>query len=100
MNHYFIKKIILFFCLISLFKINSQYKPEDTEVWDPEPNIINPGNNNQPPSDAIILFDGKDLSKWKGSSSHTFYYFNARNWSNINYRWIICCSCVGIITNI
>ena len=68
MNHYFIKKIILFFCLISLFKINSQYKPEDTEVWNPEPNIINPGNNNQPPSDAIILFDGKDLSKWKGSS--------------------------------
>ena len=54
--------------LISLFKINSQYKPEDTEVWNPEPNIINPGNNNQPPSDAIILFDGKDLSKWKGSS--------------------------------
>jgi len=68
MKNYFIKKKIVFFCLISLFKINSQSKPEDTEVWDPEPNIINSGNNNQPPSDAIILFDGKDLSKWKESS--------------------------------
>ena len=29
-----------------------------------EPEIINPG---PPPSDAIVLFDGKDLSKWKGA---------------------------------
>ncbi len=28
-----------------------------------EPKIINPG---PPPSDAIVLFDGKDLSKWSG----------------------------------
>ena len=27
-----------------------------------EPKVINPG---PPPSDAIVLFDGKDLSKWK-----------------------------------
>ncbi len=30
-----------------------------------EPKIINPG---PPPSDAIVLFDGKDLSKWKGEN--------------------------------
>ena len=29
---------------------------------DKEPKVINPG---PPPSDAIVLFDGKDLSKWK-----------------------------------
>ncbi len=28
-----------------------------------EPKVVNPGS---PPSDAIILFDGKDLSKWTG----------------------------------
>lgn len=28
----------------------------------PEPKVINPG---PPPSDAIVLFDGKDLSQWK-----------------------------------
>jgi len=31
-----------------------------------EPKIITPGNDGGPPSDAIVLFDGKDLSKWKG----------------------------------
>jgi hypothetical protein len=35
-----------------------------TEVPEPktEPRVINPG---PPPSDAIVLFDGKDLSQWK-----------------------------------
>jgi hypothetical protein len=31
----------------------------------PEPAIVTPGkNDSDPPSDAIVLFDGKDLSKW------------------------------------
>jgi len=29
-----------------------------------EPRVVNPG---PPPSDAIILFDGKDLSQWRGA---------------------------------
>jgi len=65
MNNHFARNFIFIFCLIFSFKINSQYKPEDTEVWNPEPNIINPGKKNLPPSDAVILFDGKDFSKWK-----------------------------------
>jgi hypothetical protein len=32
----------------------------------PEPKVVTPGTNSSPPSDAIILFDGKDLSKWEG----------------------------------
>ena len=32
----------------------------------PEPKIIEPGEGTQPPSDAIVLFDGKDLSAWNG----------------------------------
>lgn len=43
-----------------------EYKPEDTEFYEPVPPKVNPGKNNQPPSDAIVLFDGKDLSKWEG----------------------------------
>lgn len=33
-----------------------------------EPKIVEPGPTGGPPSDAIVLFDGKDLSHWKGSS--------------------------------
>ena len=41
-----------------------EMKPEETEVWDPEPAIITPGMNGTAPSDAIILFDGKSLDGW------------------------------------
>lgn len=35
-------------------------------VW-PEPKVVTPGTNpGDPPSDAVVLFDGKDLSKWNG----------------------------------
>jgi hypothetical protein len=33
----------------------------------PEPPIVTPGKNcGEPPSDAVILFDGKDLTAWQG----------------------------------
>ena len=33
-------------------------------VW-PEPAVVTPGkSDHEPPSDAVVLFDGKDLSKW------------------------------------
>ena len=35
-----------------------------TELWEPVPKVVNPGNLSTPPSDAIILFDGADLSQW------------------------------------
>ena len=31
----------------------------------PEPKVVTPGTAGGAPSDAIVLFDGKDLSKWK-----------------------------------
>jgi hypothetical protein len=31
-----------------------------------EPAVVTPGENGGPPSDAIVLFDGKDLSAWEG----------------------------------
>jgi len=40
-------------------------KPEDTEVWQPEPKVVTPGPTcTAAPSDAIILFDGKNLDEW------------------------------------
>ena len=40
-------------------------KPEDTEVWTPEPKVITPGaTNRDAPSDAIRLFDGRNLDEW------------------------------------
>jgi len=41
-------------------------KPEDTETWSPEPPVVMPGpaTTTAPPSDAIVLFDGRNLDQW------------------------------------
>lgn len=43
-----------------------------TEVWSPEPPVVTPGNTPQDaPSDAIILFDGKNLDAWRSVNDTT-----------------------------
>ena len=42
-----------------------QPDPALTEVWEPEPAMVTPGDGTAPPSDAIVLFDGGDLSAWE-----------------------------------
>jgi len=43
-------------------------KPEMSEYWTPQPKVVTPGNAAMSaPSDAIVLFDGKDLSQWKSA---------------------------------
>jgi hypothetical protein len=48
-------------------RISQRMQPEMTEYWEPVPKLVDPGPYTmvKAPSDAIILFDGKDLSKWK-----------------------------------
>ena len=44
-------------------------KPEDTEIYKPVPKMVTPGATcNAPPSDAIVLFDGKNLDQWVSNS--------------------------------
>ncbi len=43
-----------------------------TEVYSPVPKIVTPGQTDaEPPSDAIILFDGKNLDMWRAAGVDT-----------------------------
>src|SRR5579884_813641 len=47
-------------------------KPEDTEQWTPVPKVVTPGATcGAPPSDAIILFDGKNEDEWVSAQDHS-----------------------------
>jgi hypothetical protein len=61
------KKLVLFIALIiGLNQVYAQkMKPEETEIWEPEPVLVTPGEGTAPPSDAIVLFDGTNLDKWE-----------------------------------
>jgi Domain of Unknown Function (DUF1080) len=58
----------LLFTATSLLAQTPGKDPASTELWSPKPKKITPGNTlGAAPSDAVILFDGKDLSKWTSS---------------------------------
>ena len=61
-------------CLALNFSVNAQqreaeyWKPESTEWYSPVPPKVEPGVGTAAPSDAIVLFDGSDLSKWESDT--------------------------------
>lgn len=73
--------LILFLLLVSFYShaqetypVPPKMNPKMSEFWVPQPRIVTPGTDpcQAPvlaPSDADILFDGKNLSKWKGNNS-------------------------------
>jgi hypothetical protein len=70
------KFFILLMFLLSmdtfLFAQNQQGDPKLTEFYTPVPKIVTPGTtNDQPPSDAIVLFDGKNLDQWRAEGMDT-----------------------------
>jgi hypothetical protein len=60
-------KIILFSCMLAFSAVACAQNedPKATEVWQPEPKIVTPGKTaTDAPSDAVVLFDGKNLEEW------------------------------------
>jgi hypothetical protein len=50
--------------------------PVATEVWNPVPRVVTPGQGMQPPSDAIVLFDGTHWKEWQSARDNS-----AVNWT-------------------
>jgi hypothetical protein len=67
------KKILLATCCLYItLSLLAQTDPKATEVWEPVPKVITAGKTAQdPPSDAIILFDGKNLAAWRSVKDTT-----------------------------
>lgn len=64
--------LVLFTAAPLLAQQTSTMKPEETEVWQPVPPVVTPGaKDSEPPSDAVVLFDGKDESQWVSAQDHS-----------------------------
>jgi len=70
------KKILLMPALliaaVSVVNGQQKMKPEETEYYSPVPPVVTPGNAcGDAPSDAIVLFDGKNLDQWESANDTT-----------------------------
>lgn len=68
MKHLLSKVLILGTLVSFAFAALAQLKllPGDTEVWEPVPKVVTPGPavSMPAPSDAIVLFDGRNIDEW------------------------------------
>lgn len=63
MNKKFSLLLTFTFCIALAF--GQEKDPKTTELWEPVPPKVTPGENGAPPSDAIILFDGTNLESFE-----------------------------------
>lgn len=64
--------LFTFVAALACASVGSSQLPTGWKAHDltrPAPKVVTPGEHQsiRPPSDAIVLFDGKDLSQWRGS---------------------------------
>ncbi len=72
LKHFFLAGASLLTAVAVLAQNNQKMKPEDTEVYQPVPPVVTPGSTPQDaPSDAVILFDGKNLDQWRMTNDTT-----------------------------
>ena len=88
--------LLILAALAVVFSLNAQEKkypdrapmtPAMSEYWQPQPAVVTPGKVSKEaipaPSDAIVLFDGKDLSQWENSKG------NPAEWTVSNGTFIV-----------
>jgi hypothetical protein len=66
--------LFVFFAFAVTFTFGQEKEPtipEATEFYEPVPPRVVPGKNNAAPSDAIVLFDGKNFDQWVSSVDST-----------------------------
>ena len=88
------KNVIILSALLAVSAIaaNAQQKgkPEDTEYWTPIPAVVTPGQKmGEAPSDAIVLFGGKNLDEWV-----------ALNDSTSAHKWIVADNAITVDKNV
>ncbi len=68
MKNFFI--LAFFLAVAPLLAQEAGKDPKTTELWAITPKVVTPGTNyGEAPSDAEILFDGKDLNNWTGENN-------------------------------
>jgi hypothetical protein len=74
LNMKLLSKLFLLLLIVMVATANCQNSgdvmdPELTEIWEPEPPVVQPGHySTEPPSDATILFDGTSFNNWESAS--------------------------------
>ncbi len=64
--------VLLLFSAVCLGQEDDKkIQPKLTEVWEPVPPVVTPGQGTAPPSDATVLFDGTDFSNWVNRKGET-----------------------------